>query len=162
MDTSQKLSANFTLGELLYSNTAISKGISNAPNAKELANLKQLVETFLQPLRDDIKLPIRINSGFRSQALNKAIPGSSTTSAHCHGLAVDIVCPAYKNGNVREFCLYVADFVKRKNIKFDQIIYEKVGGAKWCHFGIAHQDGRKRGQLLTIHNRKTTVGFKNV
>lgn len=162
MDTSQKLSENFTLGELIYSSTAVSKGISNLPNEKELANLKYLVKTFLQPLRDELKLPIRINSGFRSQALNNAIPGSSKTSAHCYGLAVDIVCPSYKGGNVREFCLYVENFVKKNNIKFDQIIYEFVGGARWCHFGIKHPDGRQRSQLLTIHNRKTEAGFKNV
>lgn len=161
MDKAQMLSDNFSLASMLRSNTATAQGISNLPNEKELANLKLLATKILEPLREELDLPIHVNSGFRSEKLNKAVKGVST-SAHRLGYTADIICPAYKGGNVREFCLYVETFLKRKNIKFDQLIYEFVGGSKWVHIGIKNEAGLQRGEVLTIHNRKTSPGIKNV
>lgn len=161
MDTSQKLGANFALIDFLRSATATQQGISNIPNEKELANLKLLVTNILQPLRDDIKLPIMVNSGFRSEKLNKAVGGVST-SAHRLGYAADIRCPAYKGGDVRQFCIYIEAFLKKNKIKFDQLIYEFVGGAKWVHIGIKNQKGEQRGQVITIKGNKTYPGIANV
>ena len=85
-----KLSKNFTLGEMIQSQTAIRKNIDNTPNGNQILNLIDLCENVLQPLRDYFG-PIHISSGFRSQKLNVAI-GGSTTSQHCalNGAAADI------------------------------------------------------------------------
>lgn len=161
MDTSQKLSPSFTLIEFLRSSTATEKGISNLPNDQELANLKLLATKILEPLRKEIGVPIHINSGFRSAKLNVAVGGVST-SAHRLGYAADIKCPSYKGGDVRQLALYIEAFLKKKGIKFDQLIYEFVGGAKWVHIGIKNQAGAQRGQVLTIKGKKTYVGIANV
>lgn len=50
----------------------------------------ELVE-MLEKLREKLNCSININSGYRTEAHNKSIGGSST-SKHCKGLAVDIVC----------------------------------------------------------------------
>jgi len=47
-----KLSRNFTLQELIKSDTAVRKGIDNNPNADQIEKLKELCEKILQPVRD--------------------------------------------------------------------------------------------------------------
>lgn len=152
------LSKNFTLSSMVRSSTADSLGIKNTPNAKELRNLKSLVTKLLQPLRDDIGLPIHVNSGFRNDATNKAVGGVST-SAHRLGYAADIVCPGYKGGNVKEFCKYIENWLTANNVAFDQLIYEHIGNSKWVHIGIKNANGLQRKQVLTIRNRKTYQGI---
>ena len=66
-----KLTSNFTLNELVYSVTAEANRIDNRPNVKVEANLKNLCETVLQPLRDYLGCPVIISSGFRCAELNK-------------------------------------------------------------------------------------------
>lgn len=143
-------SKNFTVAELSKSNTAALKKIDNTPKGVHLNNMQDLVTKFLQPLREELGLPIQVNSGYRSEKLNSVIPGASKTSAHCYGWAVDIVCPKY--GNAKRFSQYVADFCKRKNIKYDQIIYEF---GSWCHFGLKRRNGEQRAQLLIIDKAGT-------
>ena len=149
------LSKNFTVAELSKSNTAKANKIDNTPKGVHLNNMQELVTKFLQPLREELGLPIQVNSGYRSEKLNSIIPGASKTSAHCYGLAVDIVCPSY--GNAKKFTQYVVDFCKRKNIKFDQIIYEFNS---WCHFGLKNRSNEQRGKLLIIDKAGTRAVTK--
>lgn len=131
--------------------------IVNKPDERSIKNLKEVVEKLLQPIRDELGLPIKINSGYRCPALNKAVGGVST-SAHCFGLAVDMVCPTYKGGDVIEFGKWIENYLKTNNIKFDQLIYEHLG-AKWIHLSYRHRDGRQRCQVLTINRRGTFQGI---
>lgn len=84
-----KLSNNFTLAEMSHSNTAKARKMENIPNAEQVENLRQLVVHLLQPLRDIYKEPFIINSGFRSQEVNKAVGGVSN-SQHTKGQAADV------------------------------------------------------------------------
>ena len=83
------LSEHFTLEEMLHSNTAEKKHIENRINAVEVNNLVRLCEAVLEPLREHFGVPIKINSGFRCKALNKAV-GGAPNSYHTKGRAVDI------------------------------------------------------------------------
>ena len=83
-----KLSNNFTLEELIKSETAIRRGINNTPSSSVVENLQQLVTNVLQPIRDKFG-PITVTSGYRSAQLNVAI-GGSATSDHVLGMAADI------------------------------------------------------------------------
>ena len=56
------LTRNFTLSELIKSDTAIRKGINNNPNAEQIEKLKALCENILQPVRDHL-------AGLRSLAV---------------------------------------------------------------------------------------------
>ena len=60
-----KLSRNFTLQELIKSDTAIRLGIDNNPNADQIEKLKELSENILQPVRDQFGR-VKVTSGFRS------------------------------------------------------------------------------------------------
>ena len=69
-----RLSKNFLLSEFTNSNTAKRLDIDNEPTKKHLRNLQRAVDFLLQPLRDAIG-PIRVSSGYRSKALNRASDG---------------------------------------------------------------------------------------
>jgi hypothetical protein len=92
IETSMPLSKNFTIGELLRSNTVERdenlKAEQYNPPSEIIKNLLHLVETTLQPIRTRIGFPIRINSGYRCHLLNKLVSGSAT-SQHCRGEAAD-------------------------------------------------------------------------
>ena len=84
-----KLSNNFSLEELIKSDTANKCEIKNTPNSLELKNLTNLATKVLQPIRDTFGKPIIISSGFRSIQLNKKVGGASN-SDHLFGAAADI------------------------------------------------------------------------
>ena len=108
------LSRNFTLSELIKSDTAIRKGIDNNPNAEQIDKLKMLCEKILQPVRDHFGR-VKVTSGYRSPELCVAI-GSSLTSQHSKAEAVDFECVGVDNAEV-------SDWVKM-NCETDQLILE--------------------------------------
>ena len=93
---SERLSANFTLGELLRSSTAerdpALKEEQENPPESVLASLRYLVKTVLQPMRTKLDYPILLNSGYRSPGLNTRV-GGSKTSQHVIGEAADCELP---------------------------------------------------------------------
>lgn len=133
-----RLTEHFTLEEFLISQTAARLGIDNTPNEAHQANLKQVAE-HLEIVRDQFG-PVIISSGYRSSALNKAVPGSSKTSAHCFGLAADFHIPGHDNIDI---CRWIAI-----NMDYDQVIYEFGPAPKgWVHLGL--RNGISRKQTLT-------------
>jgi AAA+ superfamily predicted ATPase len=68
-----QLSKNLSLAEVIRSETAKRKGVSNMPTEAHIANFKLLAEKVFQPIREHFGVPIHISSGYRSEALNKAI-----------------------------------------------------------------------------------------
>ena len=83
-----QLSKNFSLKELVASQTADRKGINNNPNEDQINSLKLLCEKVLQPVRDHFGKVVTVSSGFRSEELCEAI-GSSKNSQHAKGQAAD-------------------------------------------------------------------------
>ena len=108
------LSQNFSLQELIKSDTAIRKGIDNNPNSDQIEKLKALCENVLQPVRDHFGRA-KVTSGFRSKELCVAI-GSSEKSQHAKAEAVDFECIGVDNAEV-------ADWVNM-NCETDQLILE--------------------------------------
>ena len=108
------LSRNFSLQELIKSDTAIRKGINNNPNSGQIEKLKALCENILQPVRDHFGR-VKITSGFRSEDLCLAI-GSSRNSQHAKAEAADFECVGVDNAEV-------ADWIKM-NLETDQLILE--------------------------------------
>lgn len=117
------LSKHFTLSEMTVSQTASRKGIDNTPGDAEIANLKQLCEQVLEPVRVHFDRPVIVTSGFRSVVLNKRIGGSST-SQHVKGEAADFTVPGVSN---YELCKWM-----ERNLNYDQLIYE-YGESGWVH-----------------------------
>lgn len=129
------LSTNFSLSEMIFSETSIRYGIDNSPTPEVLENLKRLCAA-LEEVRVSIdNRSIFVNSGYRSPALNRAI-GGAKNSVHMTGLAADIRCRL----SPREF----ASTIVKSGIKFDQVILEFDS---WVHFGLSV--GPMRQQVLT-------------
>jgi zinc D-Ala-D-Ala carboxypeptidase len=149
-----KLSRNFTLQELIKSDTAIRKGIENNPNADQIEKLKTLCETILQPVRDHFGR-VKVTSGFRSEQLCVAI-GSSINSQHAKAEAADFEVVGTDNAEL-------ADWIY-KNLEFDQLIleYYKVGepNSGWIHCSICDKNPRK--QFLHAYRSEGKTKYKPV
>lgn len=131
----------FSLNELCKSATAKTKGIDNMPDFYQVQNLCRLCELVLDPVREAVKRPIIVTSGYRSQELNKAV-GGAVTSQHVLGCAADIVCSDMEAlGNAL-----------KANKNFDQLILEKSnnGNNVWFHVSVPLPDTRPRQQYLVI------------
>lgn len=129
----KKLSPHFSYDELTTSQTAIQRNIRNSPNKKELANLRRLCRTVLEPFRALVG-PLHVSSGFRSEALNR-ITGGVPNSQHRLGQAADIL-PI--KTELKAAYLKLVD----SKIPFDQAIYEF---GRWIHVSWAT---KPRGQRL--------------
>jgi len=109
-----QLSRNFSLQELIKSDTAIRQGIDNNPNSDQIEKLKLLCENILQPVRDHFGR-VKITSGFSSPKLCLAI-GSSVDSQHAKAEAADFECLGVDNAEL-------ADWIQ-KELTYDQLILE--------------------------------------
>lgn len=137
----------FTLAELLRSDTAKKKNIDNTPSWDVVEHLGELVEKILDPLRAAYGMPIRVSSGYRCPALNKAV-GGAATSVHMLGYAADLQV----SGSFNKFRDFVVEWVKKTGVKFDQILLEsdKKKGSKWIHVGLYNNSGQQRGQIMVM------------
>lgn len=124
----------FTIEELCKSDTAKKQGIDNTPSEEIKQNLVKLVENVLDPLRAWYGKPIYVNSGYRCEALNKAVGGASN-SHHKFGQAADIDVHSIEE-NKKLF-----DYIY-KNLTYCQVIWEK--GGQWVHVSYVEGDNRKQ------------------
>jgi len=131
-----QLSPHFSLAEM----TTTSTGLANTPTGQLLKNLTHTAQQ-MELVRAILGRAIKVNSGYRSDAVNRAV-GGVTTSAHSYGFAVDFVCPDF--GTPYEVC---AALIKA-GIKFDQLIHEK---RRWVHISWGGRNGPAlRQQVLTL------------
>ena len=137
-----KISKNFTLEELTASATAKAKGISNNPGQTDIVNLCGLVHNVLQPLRNWWGKEVKIGSGYRSLALNRAVGGVSN-SQHMKGEAADLCI----DGDIQKGKSWF-QYIKQ-HCEFDQLIWEKnpKTGAYWVHVSY-RCDGKNRKQVI--------------
>ena len=131
-----RLSKNFVLSEIIRSSTAKRLNINNEPSKRHLQNLSLLITNLIQPMRDAIG-PIRISSGYRNPALNRAI-GGSHKSQHCKGEALDI--QFWKEGKMCNKEIY--DYILNSNMEFDQMINEF--DFSWIHISLKKKGNRKQ------------------
>ncbi|MBO4891676.1 MAG: hypothetical protein J5502_03640 [Prevotella sp.] len=143
-----RLSPHFTLGELCKTSYHTLDG--NIPSRVAIENLRNLCENWLEDLRysqntlygnknDDI--PIIINSGFRSEEVNRKC-GGAKGSNHLTGCAVDIKCLGPEQMiRMSGILLDIADGTKRD---FDELILEKRGTTYWIHFAVRPKNNRRK------------------
>jgi uncharacterized protein YcbK (DUF882 family) len=128
----------FTIKELCKSSTAIQRKIDNTPNSEIIKNLEKLVDFILDPLREKYGKPIKVNSGYRCPALNKAV-GGSKTSHHMTGLAADITVGSPTKNKA------LFDLIIQMDLPYDQVIDEK--NFRWVH--VSYSD-KPRKQILHL------------
>ena len=126
-----------SLKELLFSETATRLGIDNTPTDQILINLQTLIYEVIEPIINQFG-DIKITSGYRSPALCKAI-GSSVTSQHCLGQAVDCEVIGVPNKEL-------ADWVV-SHLNYDQCILEfwkpEEANSGWVHVSYNKAGNRK-------------------
>ena len=141
-----RLSKNFTLKELIASDTALRLGIDNTPSKEGIWKLTLLATNLLQPIRNELG-PLRVTSGYRSPELNKAI-GGSTKSQHCKCQAVDLqFVKRNKIDNIKIF-----ETLMSLQLEFDQCILEFGDATEyinpdypaWIHLSYKITDNRNQ------------------
>jgi zinc D-Ala-D-Ala carboxypeptidase len=137
-----QISKHISYKEATYSATAARLKIDNTPSAEVLANMKLVAEKCFEPLREWYGKPIKINSFYRSPALNKAVKGAKN-SDHVKGMAIDIDAGS-NSENLKLF-----NWLK-ENAEFKQLIHEygDKNGPEWLH--ISYDTNDLRTQLLYI------------
>ena len=125
-----QLTKHFTVEELTRSTAARNLSIDNTPNKSEMANLKLLAETVLEPLREAFGHPIIVNSGFRCAAVNNAV-GGVRTSQHMLGQAADIRTLSNTSEDNKALFETAASLVRAGKINVGQLIDEY--GYSWVH-----------------------------
>jgi len=144
------LTKNFTLEEMIKSETALRHGMDNTPGENEIGNLKLLCEKVLQPVRDHFGKGVKVNSGFRHPDVNAKV-GGSRTSDHTRGQAADIEIPGVPNAELAEWI--------KDNLEYRQLILEfytpGVPDSGWVHVSYVAEDNKKEVLTATRKDGKT-------
>ena len=154
-NVTNNLSEHFTLAELTKTNTRI----KNVPNEAQVENLKRLCG-WLEMLRSEWNKrygegddPIVINSGYRSEVVNKAV-GGVKGSNHLTGCAADI-----RVAGIEQLVRYAAillDISDERQEDFDELLLERSPqGTYWLHFAV-RPSGRSatQGDACLSKNRR--------
>ena len=148
------LSRNFSLQELIKSDTAIRLDIDNNPNADQVEKLKSLCEKILQPVRDHFGR-VKVTSGYRSPELCAAI-GSSVNSQHAKAEAADFEVIGTDNAEV-------ADWIKM-NCETDQLILEFYTPGEpnsgWIH--ASYVEFNPRAQYMRAYKENGKTKYKPI
>lgn len=151
------VSKNISYKEATHSTTAKRLGIDNTPDAEQFSNMIYVAENVFQPVREHFGVPIYVSSFFRSEALNSAIRGSSS-STHMKGEAMDLDADVFGKVTNAQIFHYIKD-----NLEFDQLIWEfgTEDEPAWVHVSLSK--GNNRNQILVAKKveGKTVYEFYN-
>ena len=156
-----RLSQHFTLGELCKTSAKTQDGRSaqgdallakNIPSHVHIENLKRLCG-WLEELRrrwnnlyGEGNDPIIINSGYRSEAVNKAVGGVSGSN-HLTGCAADIRVYGMEQA-IRYACILL-DISDIEQEDFDELLLERSPkGGYWLHFAVRPTGNRRKVRLI--------------
>ena len=137
-----RLTPHFSLAEL----TKTKQHIENVPNEAQVENLRRVCR-WLERLRKrwndkygDGDDPIIINSGFRSEAVNKAV-GGVPTSNHLTGCAVDIRCIGMEQAF--RYAAILLDISDMSREDYDELLIEQRRSVVWIHFAVKPSCNRR-------------------
>lgn len=128
----------YTVSELIRSSAAQRHSISNVPESDDVwRNLQRLGERVLDPARERLGMPIVVNSGYRSERVNRLV-GGARHSQHTKGQAADITC---KDNDALLLVL--------QQMEYDQLIkyLDRYGRIRWIH--VSYRESGNRRQQLT-------------
>ena len=158
-----RLSEHFTLGEMCKTSAKTADGRSaqgdalltkNIPSHVHIENLKRLCG-WLEMLRDEWNRrygegddPIIINSGYRSEAVNKAV-GGVKGSNHLTGCAADIRVAGMEQA--LRYAVILLDISDESQEDFDELLLERSPrGNYWLHFAVRPPSQENRRKIRFI------------
>ena len=149
-----KISDHITYAEAIHSNTAKRKGIDNTPSEIQVLSMKLLADKIFEPLRKFVGGPIKVNSFFRSVALNEAI-GGVASSQHCKGQAIDID-DVYGRKTNAEMYKWI-----QENLDYDQMIWEFGTDTQpnWIHISYVSKE-ENRNKCLKAYKEHGKTKYK--
>ena len=147
-NVSMKISEHFSLAEMCKT----SANLDNVPNEAQVENLKRLCG-WLEMLRSEWNKrygegndPIFINSGFRSEAVNKAV-GGVKGSNHLSGCAADIRVAGIEQ--LVRYATILLDISDESKEDFDELLLERSPkGNYWLHFAVRPSGNRRKVRLI--------------
>ena len=142
-----QLTPHFTLEEFCLSQEAVRAGIDNTPPPVAVANLVRMAK-LLEKVRELLKKPIYVTSGYRSPELNARI-GGSPKSAHLDGRAADFICPAFGTPYA------VAKRIATARLGFDQMIHEY---GRWVHIAVPRARARAARAAVDLRGGPLSAG----
>ena len=127
---------HFTFTEMTKTDT----GLDNIPNDMNvLSNICRLA-SFLQTIRNELHLPIIVNSAYRSPKVNESV-GGVASSYHVKGLAADIRCSDMDK---------LLTILHSHLMAIDQLgIYYSNTKQEWYHVGLPEEGKLPRTQIYT-------------
>jgi hypothetical protein len=167
-----RLSEHFTLGEMCKTSAKTADG--NIPSHVHIENLKRLCG-WLEMLRSEWNKryslsslspnpspkregnfkgegsecqeePIIINSGYRSEAVNKAV-GGVKGSNHLTGCAADIRVAGIEQ--LVRYATILLDISDESQEDFDELLLERSPkGTYWLHFAVRPSGNRRKVRLI--------------
>ena len=145
------ISKNISYKEATHSTTAKRLGIDNTPNTEQMSNMRYVAENVFQPIREHFGVPIYISSFYRSEALNKAIR-ASLSSTHIKGEAMDLDADVFGRINNAQIFNYIKD-----HLEFDQLIWEfgTDDNPAWVHVSLSKTNNRNQILKAIKVNGKT-------
>ena len=149
-----KISDHITYAEAIHSNTAKRRGIDNTPSEIQVLSMKLLADKIFEPLRKFVGGPIKVNSFFRSVALNEAI-GGVASSQHCKGQAIDID-DVYGRKTNAEMYKWI-----QENLDYDQMIWEFGTDTQpnWIHISYVSKE-ENRNKCLKAYKEHGKTKYK--
>ena len=150
-----QLTPHFSLAELTASSTARRLGLDNTPPPELMPRLVLTAE-MLERIRSTLGAPIVVTSGYRSQAVNRAV-GGVTSSDHTQGHAADIVAPRY--GTPTQIARTLAPLVSVLGI--GQLILEGVKGKQWVHVST-RVPNKTSNRVITITDKGAQLGIQEL
>ena len=148
------MSEHFSFIELVDSKSHPELVNQNMMDARGYEKQLKYTAYTLEKIRRVLNVPMKITSGFRNGALNKAV-GGSPTSGHTKGLCADFIPIGLDTTDA--FAMIQNSRDKCPSLK--KCIYESVRGSKWLHIETKTEANQPQ-QFFTTSNGKTYTEIK--
>lgn len=142
-EMNMKLTEHFTLDEMMRTGV---KGVNNMPTQEALSNLRRVCQ-WLERLRSEWNRrygegddPVVVSSGYRSEAVNRAV-GGAKGSNHLKGCAADIRVAGKEQ--LLRYAVILLDISDERDEPFDELLLEHKGNSYWLHFAVRPKDNRR-------------------
>ena len=148
------MTTHFSFEELTNSESHPDLVPQNMADARRFEKQMRYTACTLEEIRKVLGVPMKVTSGFRNNALNKAV-GGSATSGHTKGLCADFKPLGMDTDTA--FGIIIRDKIKIPSLK--KAIMEKVGGGKWIHIETKTEVNQPT-QFFTTTNGKSYTEIK--